>query len=935
MNPRHAVACILTTLLLICSGLAQTRSSRQPATPSPVSRGPVWRQRIDKFEQDQYTTKVILKNGLTVLIHEYHANPVVNILACIKSGSLSDPEGSPGLAYVLQHMMFKQTETRQAGLALKEIKTLGGILSSKTGYLSTSFDVAVPSQQWNAAMEIQADALLNPIFDSEELKKEIERIVFSNQMDSEMPDLFAPEEILELGFGKRSLGPSLIPADEYRKISRDELWSFYKSAYDPANCILVIAGDVSVNEALTQVIKLYDKPKWPTTRPKKIFPPAGQSQFRYLEMHANNQDPLLILGFHLPTIDSEDYPALEVLDAMLGSGEGAILNARLRDQKKEVFVADFKLLPELGYGTIRLETELKNIDRAELAVLTELEILKREKPDAVDLERALAQLEVDFWLRQETVEGRAHALASFEMQGGWKSMNGYVARLRKVKPDDISRVASKYFRLENASLLECLPKGAEKRNLTADKALNTFESLLDSATEEEINARKAEVIPAVEIPAAVSSFKFSEIRYPLQMASILRGPDLFIREDHTSPLIQMGFFFRGGKLFEQKNYSGITALMLRSMLHSTKDKDAARIHRQLEVYGGKITPLVTDDYSGFLLTILSRNINSGLELLEAFIKSPKFDKDEVDRQKQLQLARLRKRIDDRYCYPRNLLKQALFKDYPYGQNEEGTQTSVASLDANAVQTWYQDHVRDIKPLIAILGDTQGTSLSGYFVRNFSGSRFQDVKLPQGFPEALKRKSVVEAKWDKTYSAIVFGLETLPEDDEDALPLAALLGFVFGEGGKLWENLNSQPASAYEIRMEYSSRLRGGSAIIIAFTNPGDEGKTAEEIENAVRRLSDTPISYRDYRTGLNAATGRYRLETQSGISQIQEMVCNALMQKGAGSFQNFPDDIKDVKQEDLNEAVGRIFNADHAVIVRLQGKPASSLLPSSVVHTSD
>jgi len=355
----------------------------------------------------------------------------------------------------------------------------------------------------------------------------------------------------------------------------------------------------------------------------------------------------------------------------------------------------------------------------------------------------------------------------------------------------------------------------------------------------------------------------------------------------------------------------------------------------LEVYGGKITPLVTDDYSGFLLTILSRNINSGLELLEAFIKSPKFDKDEVDRQKQLQLARLRKRIDDRYCYPRNLLKQALFKDYPYGQNEEGTQTSVASLDANAVQTWYQDHVRDIKPLIAILGDTQGTSLSGYFVRNFSGSRFQDVKLPQGFPEALKRKSVVEAKWDKTYSAIVFGLETLPEDDEDALPLAALLGFVFGEGGKLWENLNSQPASAYEIRMEYSSRLRGGSAIIIAFTNPGDEGKTAEEIENAVRRLSDTPISYRDYRTGLNAATGRYRLETQSGISQIQEMVCNALMQKGAGSFQNFPDDIKDVKQEDLNEAVGRIFNADHAVIVRLQGKPASSLLPSSVVHTSD
>jgi len=923
MNPKHVVVCILVVLLLTGFAYGQTRPSKQTTTPTPVTRGPVWRQRIDKYEQDQYTTKVVLKNGLTVLVNEYRTNPVVNILMYVRSGSLNDPEDSPGLAYVLQRMMFKQTENRAAGLALKEIKTLGGMLSSKTGYTFTSFDLSVASMQWKTALEIQADALLNPVFDPEALKQEIERIVFENQKDSEVPDVFASEKILELSFGQHSLGRTLINADEYRKIDRDKLWNFYRSAYDPAKSILVIAGDVSTNEVLTQVIKSYDKPKWPAAKSKKAFAPANQSQFRYLEIRGNNQDPHLLFGFHLPSMTSDDYPAVEVLNAMLGSGEKSIFNNRLRDQKKVVFVSDASLFPELGYGTIRLETELKDIDRAELAVMTELEILKREKPNAADLERAFAQLETEFWLRLGTVQGRAHALAEFEARGSWKAMDGYVARIRKVKVGDLSRLAEKYFRLGNGSLIECLPNDAETRNLTAEKALSTFESLLDSVTDEEIKARRTQVIPATEIPAAANTFKFSEARYPFQLASILRGPDLFIRESHTSPLIEMGFFFRGGKLSEDNENSGITELMLRSMLQSTEDRSADQMHRQLEVYGGRIIPVVSDDYFGFLFSILSRNIDSGLELFGEFIKSPKFDEDEVERQKQIQLARLRTALNGQDYYPQELLNAALFKDHPYGLDSLGTQASVASLDANAVQAWYQEHVRNIKPIIAIHGDTQGTTLAGFFVRNFSGSRFQEAKLPQSSPEPLEQRTLIEKDWDRRHSVIAFGFDVPPEQDEDSLPLEALLGFASGEGGGLWEDLNSHQAPVYEIRMNYEPRLRGGSVTISASTRPGDEEKALQEMENAVRRLADTPLSYRDYRTGLNSATSKYRIETQDGMSQIVGIVRTTLLGWGTDAFQDFPENLNEVRQEDLDEAASRIFKMDQVAIVRLRGRLAS------------
>src|SRR5262249_35631208 len=135
--------------------------------------------------------------------------------------------------------------------------------------------------------------------------------------------------------------------------------------------------------------------------------------------------------------------------------------------------------------------------------------------------------------------------------------------------------------------------------------------------------------------------------------SILRGPEIFIREEHTTPSITVGFFFPGGRLFEDEGNSGITELLLRSMLKGTQEPPPAKtghtaafLAMQLELWGGQLTPVVDDDYFGFILTVLSKNVEPSLKLLLEIVRYPKLDPAEVEKEKAALLARIRRAKDD-------------------------------------------------------------------------------------------------------------------------------------------------------------------------------------------------------------------------------------------------------------------------------------------------
>src|SRR6266513_3365592 len=123
------------------------------------------------FREDQgQTTKVVLKNGLTVLVREQEAVPLVSINTYIKAGYFDEEDRVSGISHVIEHMFFKGTAKRAVGQIAHETQGLGGYLNAYTYYDRTVYHTVVPGENTLKALDIQADALQHSAFDAAELK---------------------------------------------------------------------------------------------------------------------------------------------------------------------------------------------------------------------------------------------------------------------------------------------------------------------------------------------------------------------------------------------------------------------------------------------------------------------------------------------------------------------------------------------------------------------------------------------------------------------------------------------------------------------------------------------------------------------------------------------------------------------------------------------
>jgi zinc protease len=911
---RFIFAC--TVFFIFLPWLAQPRFMHVAADNSSDP----YRGLVKTLDETPFVTKAVLSNGLTVIVNEHQIHPVVSIQMFVRAGILDEPSDSPGLARLLSAVV-NRFEPDDAGGSLREnIRMLGALLDSSTDWAHTRFEINVPSRQWKKALQAQFAALTGASFDpgTVEIEQRLLREEALGHLDN--ADVFARESLLELGFGSLRMGAwDSIAGNDPGHVPLEKLKAFYKRMYVPERMILAVSGDVRAGDVLNEAVNLYGNLEASGSRGQANAVKGVQRSFRYRRIRENISEPRVLFGFHVPAVDSGDFPAMEVLSAIVSLGDGSILSARLRDMKGTILDgrAELSTGPGFGYLTIQVRTAPDEIDQSEIAVLTELELLKRTAPTAVDMERAWAQLERLYRNRIETVSGRSRMLAKFESRGDWKRIDRRISEIRNVRAADVKRVAAKYLRLENCSLIECLPFEVESENRTADSIQKTLEALLTPAADQEEILRGKETVLAIERPESQNNFKFSPIRHSFKTASILRGPEIYILEDHTAPLIHMGFFYPGGRLAETENNAGITDLMVRMMLQGSQDRSAYRFHRQLEVYGGQIKPVVADDFFGFYFSIISKNFEGGFNLLTESVLKPAFNRDILDRQKQL-LLQERELFHGWKELAEETVDPVLFDGFPYSRQAWGTETSIQSITPDSLDEWYGRYVKNRKPIVVIVGDTEGTSLASYFVRHFSGSRFLTTEISDDFAKPLERRETIEASGKERMSLVSVAFQAPPVGDYDCHTMEVLQSY-FGKMGRMYREIREKMGLAYEIGVFYEPRLRGGSFLAYAVTNPDREEAVLDAFEREFRRIVDSPIAFRDFRSAVNTAVGNFLIRRQIPLVQIMDVSRNALAGAGIEAYRSYETKLQSVYEEDLKETAERFLMTDKAVFLRIHG----------------
>lgn len=425
--------------------------------------------------------KVVLKNGLTVLLLEKHGVPMINLFAIVKTGAAADPAGQAGLASVTAGLLRKGAKGRTAQEFAADLDFIGGSFDAEAGADFSSVSAEFLTKDLARGLELFSDALLHPTFPSSEVEK-----LLAQDLDGVKGAKDDPNQVLGLYYYGYLYGthPYGRPAggDEVslKRIQRDAIIKFYETNYAPGNTVLAVAGDFNGAEMRK---KLEDAlGGWPA-RPVSVAPipaPAVAKNSRLLLIDKPDATQTYFAIGNVGVARNEpDRVAIRVVNTIFGGRFTSLLNEALRVESGYTYGAssffDSRKLPgPFGiFSFTKNETTTPAIDLA----LQVLQKLHKEGVSDEQLKSAKSYIKGQFPPNIETSRQLAQIIASNEFYGlGDDEINQLEARVDAVTSDTARQTIQKHFPAENlvfvligksSAIEKAVEKYAEKRDARA------------------------------------------------------------------------------------------------------------------------------------------------------------------------------------------------------------------------------------------------------------------------------------------------------------------------------------------------------------------------------------------------------------------------------------------------------------------------------------
>ncbi|HKQ89857.1 MAG TPA: pitrilysin family protein [Blastocatellia bacterium] len=674
----------------------------------------------------------------------------------------------------------------------------------------------------------------------------------------------------------------------------------------------------------------------PTTPQSAIVEEPPQDKLRYGNSRVDLSESVVTIGYHTPALKADkEAGTLQLMAAVLGLGQGSRLWQGLRegqssrDKAGVVFEieANQLSLPSAGMFVARMRIDPNRIDRAEAEFFREIERFRRELIGDAELARARVMLEKDYLDTVSRYEAEAATLARYQIQSGdHKLFDKILKQIRAVTAQEIQQVAAKYLALANASVHEYESAKAISRTFTPEKFAElalTFEPRASQPVKPE------EVKPAVALKAFPQGEErgqisegqnviVSSVPLPIRDYSVLRGPRAYVREDKAYPKISVGVYFQGGRLIEDKATSGVTELMLRSMMKSTTTRKFDLIAHELESYGGKIQLVNEPDFFGFTLDVMSRNAENAVKLLLDVIENPFFDKTEVARERDAVVADQARQRDDSRQRSIELMWDSLYPGHPYGLPRFGLPEVVKGTNEEKLEAWHAKTVKRQFPLVVVVGDTDGSALVSRIFSEGLKRNELDKSIKANLPNSYATPDDKIEQRSRQSSTLATGFRSPqlpPEKQNDQLALA-MLGTI-ASSGKLVEELRDKQGLTDGVFLISDQRLASGVFLAQMATLPENEQRAREALEAALESLAAAPPSDDEFEQGRNAEIGRYAIALQDHNARTIEYARAVIFGLKPSDVESQPDLIRAVKKTDIKrvaESVMKSGQAGHGVV---------------------
>jgi zinc protease len=451
-SPISAAAAVII-LAAAATGWSQSEPAQDKSIPTSkverLNRAPVSKEILQvKLPRP---VEAALSNGINVMILEDHRFPLVSVQFDINgAGPLYEPANQPGLAGATARMLEEGTKTRTSKQIAEQIDSLGASLSASAGFGSgtaTLFASGLSDtfEQW---FELAMDVLLQPNFPADELAQYKARAKPALLQQRSQPTFLANQTLSRALYGDYPAAVVSSTPESVDSLTSTMLADWHEKRYAPQNTILAISGDV---HAATLIPKLRQwLAAWQRSKASVTFPPgpppAAKGKVFLVDRPGSVQTTLLMGNLAIERSDP-DYPALVVLNEVLGAGSASRLFLNLREEKGYTYGVYSNLIarkyagPWTAGGDLRTEVT----DGAMTEFLRELNRIRDEKVPEDELEAARHSVVARFALSLESPQqliGYSITRKTYNFPADY--WDKYPAQIAAITAEDVGRVAKKY-----------------------------------------------------------------------------------------------------------------------------------------------------------------------------------------------------------------------------------------------------------------------------------------------------------------------------------------------------------------------------------------------------------------------------------------------------------------------------------------------------------
>jgi zinc protease len=814
-------------------------------------------------------TEYKLDNGLHVLLFPDQTKQTITVNITYLVGSRNENYGETGMAHLLEHLMFKGSPKHPnvpQELTSHGARPNGTTWFDRTNYFET-FQASDDNLRW--ALDLEADRMVHSFIARKDLDSEMTVVRNEFELGENDPSSILEERVLSTAYLWHNYGHSTIGARaDIENVPIDRLQNFWRTYYQPDNAWLLVAGKFDPVKTLALVDQTFSTIPKPARQLQKTYTAEPtQDGEREVNLRRVGDVQALAVAYHVPSGSHPDAAAVQILTRVLTDAPAGRLHKALVETKKASSVGGY-LQPLKEPGFVMLSAEVRqdaSLEEARRTMLETIDALGKQPPTKEEVDRARTFLLKNIDLTLNSADRVGLQMSEYIAMGDWRLFFLNRDRIRKVTPEDVTRVAAAYFKPSNRTIGQFFP--TQKPDRAEVPGEPDVAAMLKDYKGEAAVAQGEAFDPT---PSVIES-RTTRTKLPggLKLALLPK------KTRGETVVASMTLRFGDEKsLMNKATAADLAADMLSrgSSKHTRQqiNDELDRLKTRFRLSGGPTQAVLS-------VETIRANFPAVLRLVAEILRTPTFPATEFEQLKQENLAQIEQQKSEPTFVAQNTYQRHM-GDYPKGDvrytktaDESVAEYKAATLDE--VKKFYSDFYGASNAELAVVGDFDPKEVTALAGELFSGWKSPSpfTRVPRPYREVAAVNQSLPTP-DKANAFFLAGMPLQMRDNDPDYPALVLGNYMLGGGflnSRLATRIRQKEGLSYGVGSQFSASALddSGSFVTFAIYAPQNAQKLEAAFKEEVARALKEGFTEQE----VKEAKSGYLQNAQVGRAQDQAL----------------------------------------------------------------